>query len=350
MGNRLSKELITKPTGTLSGAREPRRGLVRSILNRSQIRTTSVNPTSPISSSDRVYKKVAIGDTSIQFDIMVYKGKLTDHIPLVVLNALEFPIPPSQKFCEKMWEAGYQVIFIRRPGFGDTTPLPNALMKRPELANGAALVTEAAMLANLFRTLKLEHPIVMALGTSNPAAFRLASICPDIKQSVFVNPAFNQDLYDNFDTDWFGPMLRQIIDSRSGLKIASTGLKAALKTRPLWFFRQLAQSSLSDLEYIRENEEDIQAAGSVLQSVGAELVHYEISQSLENDSFLKDDCFTSLNAVVFSGRETPHFWQTELEAEAQRVGLTTTFSDKGNFFVPYSDPELLLHVLKSRAR
>lgn len=299
---------------------------------------------------ERAFSQIKLGSSNLQFDTMIYRGQLSDRRPLVILNSLEIPIPPSRAFCERMWSEGYQVIFVRRPGFGATTPLPRALQNTEAIKKGAVLVTEAALLMKLIDTMELKNVAIIGLGSANPTLYRLACMQRDIALSIFMNPAFNQDIYDNFNTDWLSPMLRQIVNSAGGLTVATSGLKAALRMRPIWFFNQIVQNSRADLDYVKNNQRDFIEAGHVLQRPGKDILLNEITHSLEPDTFLKDQCFADLNTVVLSGRETPDFWQTGLEKEADRVGAPVEFSDKGNFFVPFVDPDLLIEVLQSHLK
>lgn len=297
---------------------------------------------------ERAFSQIKLGSGNLQFDVMVYRGQLAERQPLVILNSLEILIPPSRVFCERMWSAGYQVIFVRRPGFGATTPLPRTLQSAEAIKQGALLVTEAALLAKLIDTMELKDVAVMGLGSANPSLYRLAFMQRDIALSIFMNPAFNQDIYDNFNTDWLSPMLRQVVNSPAGLQVATSGLKTAMRMRPVWLFNQIVQNSRTDLDYVKNNQRDFFEAGHLLQRLEKEVLLNEITHSLEPDTFLKNQCFAVLNTVVLSGRETPDFWQTGLEKEADRVGAPVVFSDKGNFFVPFVDPDLLIEILQSQ--
>lgn len=316
-------------------------------LKRSSGSEIEAIPNKIANDEERAFSQIKLGLSNLQFDTMIYRGQLCERQPLVILNSLEIPIPPSRAFCERMWLEGYQVIFVRRPGFGATTPLPKKLQNAEVIKKGAVLVTEAALLAKLIDTLALENVAIVGLGSANPSLYRLAYMQRHIALSIFMNPAFNQDIYDNFNTDWLSPMLRQMVTSAGGLQVATSGLKAALRMRPIWFFNQIVQNSAADLDYVKNNQRDFIEAGNLLQRPSKDILLNEITHSLEPDSFLKDQCFANLNTLVLSGRETPDFWQAGLEKEADRVGAPVVFSDKGNFFVPFVDPDLLIEVLQS---
>ena len=298
----------------------------------------------------RAIKSVTLGDSSISLDIMIYRGEREKRRPLLILNAIEFPMPPSERFCAHMWDAGYQVVFARRPGFGGSTDLPKPLMNRSSIENGTTVVTEAALLAQLIKELELEKSVLLSLGSANPTAFRLASLSPNVVLSMFVNPAFNEEIYDDFEPDWFSKMLRQIMDSESGLRVTVQGLKAVLKTRPIWFFKQLAQSSAADTLYIRENKTDFAQASELLLRLEPEQVLYQIMQSLQRDDFLKDRSFAGLHSVVLTGAETVAPWQARLCKEADRLAIPVETTCSGNFFVPYTEPLQFLEILRRHDR
>lgn len=298
----------------------------------------------------RAVRPVRIDGSSIEMDVMIYRGGLSDLRPLVIINSLDLPMPPSESFCELMWHAGYQTVFVRRPGFGSTRSLPDALLADDSVQNGAAVVGEAALINALIKTLGLDDIVLLGNGSANPVCYRLSKLNPNIKLSIFANPTFNQDIWDVFRPQWLQAMLRQTLISKSGLKIATQGLKSILKRRPVWFFKQVVQKSAGDVEYVTENAEDFIEASRLLQNVTPQTVFYDIRMSLVTDPFLKDDFFDGTPAVILSGSETTERWQSQLNQEAERLGLPVVYAPAGDMFVPYASPQTLIDILpKPRA-
>lgn len=293
----------------------------------------------------RAFQRFNVDSTSVTLDVMVYRLHLCDKRPLVIIHSIEYPMPPSEAFCERMWRAGYQVIFVRRPGFGGSQALPPPLLEDEQVHSGAAAVSEAALLSLLLKSLALEDIVLLSVGSANAICYRLCKLNQSITFSVFANTVFNQDIWDVFRPSWLRSMLRQTLVSKSGMKIATHGLQTLLKTRPIWFYKQFVQKSAGDLQYISENEPDITKAAEILQNIADEFAFYDIRMSLVPDPLLKDSYFEDIDAVVLSGSETSFRWQTRLVEEAERLSLPVQFATSGDVFVPYSSPDALLAVL-----
>lgn len=293
----------------------------------------------------RAFQRFKVASTSVTLDVMVYRLHLSDKRPLVIIHSMEYPMPPSETFCEKMWQAGYQVIFVRRPGFGGSQALPPPLLEDDQVHSGAAAVSEAALLSLLLQSLALEDIVLLSVGSANAISYRLCKLNRSITFSVFANTVFNQDLWDAFRPKWLQSMLRQTLVSKSGLKIAAQGLKTLLNTRPIWFYKQFLQKSTGDLKYLADNEQDFAKSAEILQNVTDEFAFYDIRMSLVPDPLLKDSYFEGLDAVILSGSETSFRWQTRLTEEAERLSLPVQFAPSGDVFVPYASPDALLTIL-----
>ena len=85
-----------------------------------------------------------------------YGAPGSGHRPLVILNSIDFPMPPSEAFCERMWQAGFRTVFVERPGFGTSTPLPYVLLNAAAIQQGATSMTEAVILQDVFQTKGIE--------------------------------------------------------------------------------------------------------------------------------------------------------------------------------------------------
>ena len=298
--------------------------------------------------SHRSEQVVPLGQSNIQVRVMQYGERATSHRPLVILNSIDFPMPPSEDFCERMWRSGFRVVFIERPGFGTSTPLPDALIHSETIQNGAASMLEAAILQEVFRRLALEDFVLLGMGSANSVCYRLAIICPMVSLSIFSNAVFNQNILDVFRPNWFQAMLRQTIQSKAGLQIASFGVKYRLRRNPVAFYSQVLQKSAGDLGYLQRNVADFERAGALFQNIEAQTIEYDLNMSLKPDSLLQDRLFESINAIAFSGLETTDHWKSQLEQEAKRVGVTVEYAPNGDLYAPYASPEFLLKVLRAR--
>lgn len=301
-------------------------------------------PTGP-----RGLNRVQVGDTSIEIESMIHRGPEISRQPLVILNSIDLPMPPSHMFCEHMWAAGYQVIFIRRAGFGPTQCLPSILMSRREVRNLAPVAAEAALLNLYIDSLQLENIVLLGLGTSNSICRRLTQMSPRVQFTIYANPLFHPDIWGVIRPAWLKRMIRQTLLSKSGLKIAVRGLKAVLRRDPLWFYQQFAQKSAGDQNYITENVEDFRQAGECLQDLPPDVFYYELQTALISDTTWPAAVTRGSAAIILSGRETTKLWQSKIKAEASKLGLPIIFADSGDLFVPYASPDRLVQILRDHA-
>lgn len=302
---------------------------------------------SPISNQldPRRMQRISIPDTRIEAEIMIYGGALSNRKPLLIMNSIELPMPPSIEYCDKMWAANYQVIFCRRTGFGNLPSFPNQLLTSALVKAGAPPATEAAIMAILIRELNLRDVTLMGLGTANPVCLRLAHLCSDVEFTVFANPLFHPSIWDVIRPGWLGGMIRQTLASKSGLRIAVRGLKAVLRREPLWFYRQFAQKSAGDLEYVSNNPEDFRQSAILLQKLSEEMFYCDLQTALIEETELRPELCLGIKALILSGKETTPEWKHTITNEAARLGLPIVFANKGDLFVPYASPEALLSAI-----
>lgn len=286
-----------------------------------------------------------VGAGDIQLRVLIHRETVSDMRSLVIVNSIDFPMPPSFSFREQMWHAGYQVIFIERPGFGSSKPLPKVLLEDAQVKSGATVAAEAALLLMLLNQLQLKQIILLGMGSANPVCYRLAKLSTDVELAIFSNAMFNQDIWGVFRPNWFQGMLRQTVVSSAGLKFATYGVKHQLKKAPLKFFRDVLQKSAGDLRYLEENTDDFIWASQLIRNIDTATVSYDLRMSLGHDERLRDDFFSGLNAVIMSGRETTDLWKNQLSLEAERLSLPVVYTPNGDLYAPYASPETLLTTI-----
>lgn len=296
--------------------------------------------------SARIESYISLAGSTIALRVMIYRGYVSDLTPLVILNSVEYPMPPSVAFCEQMWANGLQVIFIERPGFGASSSLPGALFTDDLIADGATATTEAVLLQKLLAQLELKQIILLGMGSANPVAYRVSLISEDTALSIYSNVVFNKDILDVFRRKWLQHMFRQMVHSRAGLKIASTGIKFRMRRKPLDFYRLLMHQSDGDVAYVNANPADFVSASQRFQSVDQARIDCDMRMSLKPDPILKDGLFSACKAVAFSGLETPDHWRTQPDSEATRLNIPVAYAPHGDFLAPYASPDFLLSLIK----
>ena len=301
----------------------------------------------PREQSPRVESFVTLDHSNISLRVMIYRGYVSDLPSLVILNSIEFPMPPSVEFCERMWAAGLQVIFIERPGFGSSESLPRALFADYLVSQGATASTEAALLRMVFRQLKLKKVVLLGMGSANPVCYRLAMLDDRVALAVYSNVVFNKDIFDVFRPKWLQEMFRQMVHSKAGVQIASLGIKFRMRRRPVEFFRLLMHQSDGDVAYLDANPADFIRAGQLFQSVQIPTIKYDMSMSLKPDPLLRDACFEGQNAVALSGLETPDHWKVQLDSEAARLSIPVAYAPHGDFLAPYASPDFFTALIRN---
>lgn len=294
----------------------------------------------------RPIERIPLRDTAIELEVFIHRDGTEGLTPLLIVNSIEFPIPPTLAFCEKMRAAGYRTVFVRRPGFGATPGLPTALLTPKQVRNGAPSATEAALLNLLIETLELKNITLLGMGTSNPICMRLAQLCPEISFTIFANPLFNPAIWDVIKPSWLRRMIRQTLQTRSGLKIAVRGLKAILRRDPLWFYQQFAQKSRGDQDFVRANKADFTLSGVFLQKIEPDTFFYDLQTALIEETKWDPAILNGLDAVIFSGVETTSKWKKAIAEEAERLRLPIQFARSGDLFVAYASPDELVDLLK----
>lgn len=290
---------------------------------------------------------VAPGSGAIRIEVMIYRQVLTNRRPLVIIGSLDYPMPPSEAFCDRMWSAGLQVIFIRRPGHGGVPGLPPTLLNENGIKCGAAAAAEGALLAKLLCELKLRNMVLLSLGSANPVSFRVAGFSGEIGLMICANPVFNQPVLDVIKPAWFQSLLGLIIRTRTGVRLGLAGLKHQVRKDPIKFYQDYLASSSGDWQYTVENADDFREACRLLLNVTADTLFYEARMSLLPDRLLVDSYFSTVNAVILSGEEGTDTWKRDLKREAERLSLPLVKAPRGDILVPYVSPETLLGVIQA---
>lgn len=283
-------------------------------------------------------------DTGIQFEVMVFDAHRDDLTPLLILPSIEFPVPPSEGFCEVMSNGGYQVVFLRRSGFGSSSALPDPLLTHAAISRGLAAATEAVLTRQLIRQLGLRDLVVMAIGTANPMAARLACLCSEIRLTIMVNPMLNQNP-GQLGPAWFHKILIQVLSSKSALLLTSRGLRKQLKANPVAFYKKSVARNVDDKNYISENVSDFVAASRLLLETNVSTFLSDIKLTLAHDAFLTDGLFSRLNVVSLVGHQSTDQYISQTMRESQRVSAHMEYAPNGDFLAAHTNPEFVLRVI-----
>jgi len=311
--------------------------------------TQTQSPTFPKVFNRSDFKIAKLGSGQITLEYMVF-GELDYELrPLIILHSVEFPIPPSTEFCREMFDQGLQVIFVRRSGYGRSRTLPNVLLKMPQSAIGSTITMEAAILSLFMKSLKLRRAVLLAMGSANPAAYRLINLVQGIDFAIFANPNLNQDFSQEFQPHWLQRMLEQMVLARSGAQLAAFGLRHMIRKAPLLFFRQLFERSKSDLDYLNKHEPDFFEASRVSSALEVDMFSHEIRASLGYDNALSPAYFEGQNVLFLQGEETRVLKKNRFREQAQRMGVPVDYIPGGDMLAPYSSVDALLDLIWSHS-
>lgn len=285
---------------------------------------------------ERAFDLFHVGKARHAIEAMIYGNREEKLRPLIMLNTMEAPAPPPVAYCEFMRDAGLQVIFVRRPGFGRSAPQPD-------------MMAQALSVFGLIRQLELDNAVLIGVSTANPVAYRLAKMCNAVAFSIFANPVFNQDVLHEFQPAWFQSILKQAITSQAGARIAFTGIKYALRRDAIGVFLECCSKSRGDVEYIRRNPGDVINSAGLIRQADIATLHNDIRASLEEDPALTDGYFGGINAIALSGVETTPTWKSSFEAETGRLGIAHDYAASGDGFAALMSPQHVLDIIKLRA-
>lgn len=297
----------------------------------------------------REFQLISLGTGGLKIEVMIYGQPAIKLVPLLIVHSIDFPIPPSSAFCETFRQAGFQIIFVRRPGFGQTSMLPGILLSAKEIDAGTTQITEAIIVNALIETLNLNKVLVLSFGTAAPICARMGLLNKRINLCIFANPAFNQSKGDGFRTSWIQQMVEEVLICRSGAHLAAQGFKFQLKRNHQRFYELLLQRSDGDLSYIDNNRSDCEAASIVLRGVTPGTLFYQLRASLRVDPLLKDGAFEDLNAVVLQGTQTTEKIASHLKDECRRLAVPIEYDSTGYRLLPYTSSEFLLGIIQKYA-
>ena len=289
---------------------------------------------------------VRLEDSSVALNVMAYGDANPNLRELVVLNSIDFPMPPSKRFCDTMRVAGYRVIYVERPGFGNSQGLPRPLLTNHLIDTGVAVTSEAAIIHTLLEQLQLTNFVLLCMGSSNPVGYRLTKLNQKIAFTVFSNAMFNQDTLDVFRPMWFQHALRRALRSQTGMRFSISGTKYAMKRAPSLFYRQVLQKCAGDVKYFEANGSDFSEASRIYCAMDPSVIAYDVRTSMLHDKMLRDNLFKDDNCIAFTSHEVDEKWKRGLEQESKRLSLPITFASEGDFFAPYVCPDHLLSIIK----
>lgn len=254
--------------------------------------------------------------------------------PVVWLHSIDYPMAPTWGFCVDAAEKGFGIISVRRPGFGETSPVSDT-------------DTEVDMLKAFLQEANLKDVVLVVEGTSRPAGLRLALECPEISYTLLVRPCYIAE-----DTGTVAPWLRDLIlqtlQSGAGARLSLAALKQVMRSAGAeWLYERL-HTDPRDMDFIRSNHRDLAEAWDCFAAISADTFRRDL-RALEPDPILAPGALSGLPGMALTGAEMPEAWRTLFLAKSESLGIEARFLPEGSFFSAYTSDQALLGILADHA-
>jgi len=250
--------------------------------------------------------------------------------PLIWLQSVEYPMAPPWGFCVDATEKGFGIVSVRRPGFGETSPV-------------SSVEEEVSLLSAFLDEAGFEDAVLIVEGTARPAGLRLAMENPRIAFTVLAKPLYFAASFGDLDP-WFRDLLLQALQTRAGASVSLAAIQQIGRTAGHnWLYENIFRID-SDLTFVRGFSRDIAEAWACLKGISADTFRMNLN-ALVPDPSLTPGCLAGLNAVAVIGVDTPEVWRTGFEAKSRELGIKTAFMPKGSVFALYQNPEPLLGLV-----
>lgn len=299
----------------------------------------------PIVRERRLFKFVQLRDSAVGFEIMVYGQERSWDRTLVIVHTIYHPVPPPQHVCEIMANAGWRIVFVRRPGFGRSSPLPQKLYDTDLIRTSATVSAEASVLARLIHELDIEEATLLGIATAAPVAARLAFLSKRVSRLALINPSLRTPQWHSNTPKWVRTVIDQVFQSRAGVYLAERGFKHLLRRDIDSFYKQFANGGGADNTFYEQNRIDHLHAREVLLKVSSDIIFAEVHINACNDSFFTDGLFEHLETKFFIGADCTEYWRSELEHEAARTGARLHIAPQGDLSNGMSCPQFLVDNL-----
>jgi pimeloyl-ACP methyl ester carboxylesterase len=254
--------------------------------------------------------------------------------PLVWLHSVDYPMAPPWGFCVDASDMGYSVISVRRPGFGETSPV--------EDTEG-----EVALLKEFLREAELQNAVLIVEGTSRPAGLQLALECPEIAYTLLVRPCYEAE-ESGSTAPWLRDVLVQALQSHAGASLSLAALKQVVqRIGPEWLYERMHADPI-DVKFMESNGRDVTEAWECISGISAETFRRELG-AIAPDGSLTPGLLKGLPALALTGAQMPKAWRNVFLSKSENLGIEAQLLPTGSFFAAYASDRDLLRLIKERA-
>lgn len=250
----------------------------------------------------------------------------TSNRPLVLLHSVEYSAMTPWQFCLDAQQNGFQIILIRRPGYGRSTPCDKYEDQLP-------LVDEA------LSALELEDAHLHATGSGGFLGWQLFQTSDRVTSATFCNYAFGPvtDFEHERVTESIRQTVKQAISSELGCKLLLLGLNAMNKSgEKQKYIKNFFGNSTADLEFLKDHETESFETFDILTNLSARTLRNDIRQL----SVLTEPMSSAAAQKPFQfliGGDAPEKFRDVCKARAEERGGTIIETEKYDYFVGLAD-------------
>lgn len=230
------------------------------------------------------------------------------------------------QFCLDAKDHGYQVILIRRPGFGRSSACQ-------AYTDQKQIVTEA------LNELELEDIHLHATGSAGYLGWQLLKDNDRIERATFCNYAFGP--VTNFEFQRVSEnvrlTVRQAVTSELGCKMLLIGMRTLLNSgKKRDYIEKFFEKSAADLAFLKYHEAELWESFDTITKLSAKTLRNDIRQLTvlaEPDSSFK----TQKPFQLLLGGDAHETFRNVANKRAEKLGGKTLKSKKHDYFVGFTN-------------
>lgn len=247
--------------------------------------------------------------------------------PLIWLHSIEYPMAPPWGMCVDAAEAGFGIVSVRRPGFGETSKVDT-------------VEEEARLLAEFLELEGYEDAVLIMEGSARPAGVRLAMSSPRIVFSLMVKPGYNNLPVNGTEPDWIAGILQQTLISHAGANLALASLRSLGAS---WLYGPFFGVE-GDQNFVKSHRRDTADAWRCLRRIDADTFRRNLAFS-QPDPLLTPGALKDFPGLAVIGADSPVPWRTGFDARSEELCIRTFILPKGCIFVLQQSRKELFELL-----
>jgi len=245
---------------------------------------------------------------------------------LVLLNSVEYSAMTPWQFCLDAKDNGYQIILIRRPGFGRSSSCET-------------YEAQEQIVAEALDILDLQDVHLHATGSAGHLGWQVFKENDRIANATFCNYAFGPVTNFEFQriTESVRQTVKQAISNELGCKLLLTGLRALEKSgKKADYIESFFGKSEADLEFVKQHQTDLYGTFKALAQLSAKTLRNDIRQLTVLAE--PDPSFQSTKPFeLLLGADAPEPFRNIASERAKALGGEVITTDRHDFFVGLID-------------